>query len=169
MAQHYGIKTEFLDLTLDPWIAAFFAATKYNDSTDSYSVIEDTDNSQYGVFYLRNEIPFANPRLSRIDVVGMQPLSRPGRQSAYVFRMNQGEDFNTMAQKNFFRHDANVNRTIFEHANSGVKLFPKELIGERIRNEIVKGDEFSLEAFDLAKQRRKQNKKVMNIIKVKKI
>ncbi len=58
-----------------------------------------------------------------------------------------------MAQKNFFRHDANVNRTIFEHANSGVKLFPKELIGERIRNEIVKGNEFSLEAFDLAKQR----------------
>ena len=153
MAQHYGIKTEFMDITLDPWTAAFFAATKYDDATDTYSVIEDTDEYQYGAFYLRNEIPLPNPSLSRIDVVGMQPLSRPGRQSAYVFRMNQGENFNTMAQKDFFRHDADVNRTIFEHANSGNQLFPKELIGERIREEIVKGDEFSRKAFTLAKQR----------------
>lgn len=58
-----------------------------------------------------------------------------------------------MAQKNFFRHDAYVNRTIFEHANRGNQLFPKELIGERIRKEIVKGDEFSRKAFTLAQQR----------------
>ena len=153
MAQHYGIKTEFMDLTLDPWTAAFFAATKYDDATDTYSVIEDTDKHQYGAFYLRNEMPLPVPNHSRIDVVGMQPLSRPGRQSAYVFRMNQGENFNDMAQKDLFRHDAEINRTIFEHANSGNQLFPKELIGDRIRKEIVKGDELSHKAFELAKQR----------------
>ena len=36
MAQHYGIKTEYMDLTLDPWTAAFFAATKYDDETDTF-------------------------------------------------------------------------------------------------------------------------------------
>lgn len=153
MAQHYGIKTEFMDITLDPWTAAFFAATKYDDATDTYSVIEDTEKYSYGAFYLRNEMPMPNPRQSRIDVVGMQPLSRPGRQSAYVFRMCQGENFNDMAQKDFFRHDASVNRIVFEHANRGNQLFPKELIGDRIQKEIVKGEEFSCKAFELAKRR----------------
>lgn len=153
LAQHYGIKTEFMDLTLDPWTAAFFAATTYDTETDTNSAIEDTDNYQYGALYLRNEIPLPNLRHSRIDVVGMQPLSRPGRQSAFVFRMNQGENFNTMAQKNFFRHDAEVNRKVFEHSNRGNQLFPKELIGDRIRKEIVRGEEFTQNAFELAKHR----------------
>lgn len=153
MAQHYGIKTEFMDITLDPWTAAFFAATKYDDATDSYSPIEDTDTYQHGVFYLRNEVPQLSPSHSRIDIVGMQPLSRPGCQSAYVFRMYPGENFNTMAQKNLFRHDAEVNRKIFEHANRGNRLFPKELIGNRIRREIVRGEEFSQLAFSEAKRR----------------
>lgn len=153
MAQHYGIKTEFMDITLDPWTAAFFAATKYDDATDTYTPIEDTDKYQYGAFYLRNEIPLPDPSHSRIDVVGMQPLLRPGCQSAYVFRMNPGENFNTMAQIDLFRHDAEVNRKIFEQANCGNKLFPKELIGDKIRSEIVKGEEFSPLAFSEAKRR----------------
>jgi len=153
MAQHYGIKTEFMDFTLDPWTAAFFAATKYDEATDTYTVIESTDKYQCGAFYLRNEIPLLGPNHSRIDIVGMQPLLRPGRQSAYVFRMNQGENFNTMAQKTLFRHDAAVNRQIFEQANSGNQLFPKELIGGRILSEIVKGEEFSMKAFNEAKRK----------------
>lgn len=153
MAQHYGIKTEFMDLTLDPWTAAFFAATKYDDASDTYSVVEDTDKYQFGAFYLRNEMPFLGSVHSRIDVVGMQPLSRPGRQSAYVFRMNKGENFNAMAQKDFFRHDADANRQIYEHANEGNQLFPQELIGTRIHREIVKGEEFSEQAFKEAKRR----------------
>lgn len=153
MAQHYGIKTEFMDISLDPWTAAFFAATKYDDATDTYTPIEDTDKYQYGAFYLRNEIPLPDPSHSRIDVVGMQPLLRPGCQSAYVFRMNPGENFNTMAQIDLFRHDAEVNRKIFEQANCGNKLFPKELIGDKIRSEIVKGEEFSPLAFSVAKRR----------------
>ena len=67
--------------------------------------------------------------------------------------MNQGENFNTMAQKNFFRHDAEVNRKVFEHSNRGNQLFPKELIGDRIRKEIVRGEEFTQNAFELAKHR----------------
>lgn len=153
MAQHYGIKTEFMDLTLDPWTAAFFAATTYDATTDTYSPIEDTDKYQYGAFYLYNERPLPMSGHSRLDVVGMQPLSRPGRQSAYVFCMSQGENFNTMMQKSLFRHDAEVNRKIYAHANSGNQLFPKELIGDRIRSEIVKGEDFSQQAYSLAKRR----------------
>lgn len=153
MAQHYGIKTEFLDLTLEPWTAAFFAATTYDFETDTYSPIINTDKFQYGVFYLYNEIPIPGKTSERIDVVGMQPLLRPGRQSAYVFRMAEKENFNHFVQKDYFRHDARINQEIFARANNGNHLFPQELLNDKIRNEIVKGDSFSQKAFEEAKQR----------------
>lgn len=153
MAQHYGIKTEFLDLTLDPWTAAFFAATTYDFETDTYSPITDTDKYQYGVFYLYNEIPHLFENDNRIDVVGMQPMLRPGRQSAYVYRLWSDENFNDRAQKTLFRHDVEVNKQIFDHVEKGERLFPKEIINDMIRAEIIKGTEFSHKAFNEAKKR----------------
>ena len=153
MAQHYGIKTEFLDITLNPWTAAFFAATTYDFETDTYLPITDTDKYQYGVFYLYNEIPMLFESNNRVDVVGMQPMLRPGRQSAYVYRMKEGENFNDRAQKTFFRHDAEVNKQIFNHVANGEYLFPKEIVNDKIRTEIIKGTEFSRKAFNEAKKR----------------
>lgn len=153
MAQHYGIKTEFMDMTLDPWIAAFFAATTYDFATDSYSAITDTDKHPYGVFYLYNEMPIPFVKSQRIDVVGMQPLSRPGRQLAYVFKMKPKENFNLLVSKTFFRHDATINKEIVSRVNAGNRLFPKELLSNRIRNEIVTANEFSMWAYNEAKRR----------------
>ena len=150
MAQHYGIKTEFMDITVDPLTAAFFAATTYNVADDTYSPITDTDKHPYGVYYLYNEIPLPFLESKRIAVVGMQPLSRPGRQSAYVFRMRPKENFNQLAQKTFFRHDADINKEIYNRANADNRLFPNELIGTRIRAEIVNGEEFSRWAYEQA-------------------
>ena len=114
MAQHYGIKTEYLDLTLDVWTAAFFAATTYDYASDTYSPITDTDKHPYGAFYLCNEIPMLPPfdKKQRVDVVGLQPLARPGN-----------------------------------------RLFPKELLNDRIRKRIVEGKYFSKWAFEEAKKR----------------
>lgn len=153
MAQHYGIKTEFMDITVDPMTAAFFAATTYNEADDTYSPITDTVKHPYGVFYLYNEIPLPFQESKRIAVVGMQPLSRPGRQSAYVFRMRPKENYNHLAQKTFFRHDAAINKEIYNRVNADNRLFPNELIGNRIRAEIVNGKEFSRWAYEQAVQR----------------
>ncbi|UKK50331.1 FRG domain-containing protein [Prevotella sp. E13-17] len=155
MAQHYGIKTEYMDLTLDVWTAAFFAATTYDYASDTYSPITDIDKHPYGAFYLYNEIPMlpSFDKKQRVDVVGMQPLARPGRQSAYVFKMEKGENFNDLTQKNLFRHDARVNELVFNYTNRSNRLFPKELLNERIRKRIVEGKEFSLWAFEEARKR----------------
>ena len=74
----------------------------------------DIDKHAYGAFYLYNEIPMLPPfdKKKRVDVVGLQPLARPGRQSGYVFRMEKGENFNDLTQKNLFRHDARVNELV---------------------------------------------------------
>ncbi len=155
MAQHYGIKTEFMDLTLNPYTAAFFAATTYDADTDTYSPLTDIDQNSYGVFYLYNEIPLLGEaaKHQRIDVVGMQPLSRPGRQSAYVCKMKQGENFNSIAQKTFFRHDATINQSIVEKVNNDNALFPDEMLNQKIRSRIVNGKVFSLWAYNEAHKR----------------
>lgn len=150
MAQHYGIKTEYFDLTTDIWTAAFFAATTYNYETDTYSPIIDTDNNEVGVFYVCNKFPPISDINFRIDVVGMQPLLRPGRQFAYVYRMYQGENFNDIAHKIFFRHDADVNNYIYNRTNQGKQLFPKETLSSKIHTEIVKAICFSKKAIDEA-------------------
>ena len=50
-----------MDLTLDVWTAAFFAATTYDYATDAYSPITDTNEHPYGAFYLYNETPMLPP------------------------------------------------------------------------------------------------------------
>lgn len=155
MAQHYGIKTEYIDLTIDQWTAAFFAATTYDFESDTYSPIMDTEKYPYGAFYLYSEIQFPVPydKHQRVDVVGMQPLARPGRQAGFVCRMERGENFNDRAQKTLFRHDARVNELIFNYTNRSNRLFPKELLNDTIRKEIVEGKEFSQWSYDEAKKR----------------
>lgn len=147
-----------MDLTLDLWTAAFFAATTYDSESDTYTAITDTTKHPYGALYLYNEIPIPFRESPRINVVGMQPLSRPGRQSAFVFKMYPKENFNVLVLKTYFRHDAEVNKEIVSRVNKDNNLFPKELIGTRIRNEIVKGDEFSSWAYNEAKRRYAQDK-----------
>ena len=50
LTQHYYNKTSFLDLTSDPQVAAFFATTKYDEVTDTYSPMDEKD-SKVGVLY----------------------------------------------------------------------------------------------------------------------
>lgn len=55
LAQHYGSPTELLDLTVDKWVAAFFACTKYDSKTDTYRPTDERDGN--GVFYSYSDIP----------------------------------------------------------------------------------------------------------------
>lgn len=155
MAQHYGIKTEYLDLTIDQWTAAFFAATTYDFATDTYLPITDIDKHPYGAFYLYNEIPMLplSEKHQRVNVVGLQPLARPGRQYGYVCKMEKGENFNDIAQKTLFRHDARINEMIYNYTNRSNRLFPKELLNDKIRKRIVEGKDFSKWAFEEAGKR----------------
>lgn len=153
LAQHYGVKTEFMDITIDPLVAAFFAATKYDSRTDTYSPIINTEECKYGVFYVRTQFPFIGEANSRLDVVGMQPLFRPGKQAAFVYRLDKGENFNDKAKKIFFRHDARINQLIYQLANVNNRLFSKEVLNEKIRNGIVRSRDFSDAAYVMTKER----------------
>lgn len=147
LAQHYGIKTELMDVTTDKFVAAFFASTEYTED-GAYKPIT-TKQQNPGVFYHYVDIPFPGVK-SRLRAVGLQPLSRPGEQAGFVVEMKEQEDFNNMVrQKIQFCHDAEIAEFIFNFANRSKKLFPKSILEDKAKM-IINSNKFSKMAFDAA-------------------
>lgn len=147
LAQHYGIKTELLDLTSDYCTAAFFAVCEYNESNDSYKPISISNaKSKYGVMYksLILALHGANMRESNLDIIGLQPFLRPGLQKAYSYKLNEKQNF--PAHKMIFKHSEVVSEEIFEMFEGGNRILPKDPIHTKAV-EIIKGHNFSSTAF----------------------
>lgn len=150
LAQHYGLPTELLDLTVDKWVAAFFACTKYDSKTDTYRPTDETDG--YGVFYSYSDIEslFSDYSRKKLRAVGLQPFARPGEQAGYVLEMEKGQNFNKQCWRKIkFRHDKRASELVFNYTNRAKKLFPKSPLEEKAS--IIKTtDEISKAAFDMA-------------------
>lgn len=157
LAQHYGIKTDLTDLTVDLWVAAFFAATEYHWETDTYTAITDTKKHEYGVFYHYYDPSVPLPGDNRepaLRAVGMQPFGRPGNQAGYVLKMKPHQNMNRMAgfEKIKFRHVAEINKLIFNYSNCSRNFFPEELFQKKLlalRNE---EHSFSRMALEMARE-----------------
>ena len=156
LAQHYGIKTELLDLTSDYLTAAFFAVCKYNKSDDSYQPVS-TSNTKYCVMY---KSPFivlntVNMSESKLDIIGLQPFLRPGLQKAYSYKLSKGEHF--PAHKMIFKHSKVASEKIYEMFEGGNRILPKDPIYTKAV-EITTGQNFSSAAFQEVLNRYQFNK-----------
>ena len=151
LAQHYGIKTEFLDLTSDYWIAAFFAVCQYSESDKSYKPIS-TSNTKNGIMY-----EFLIPQFERdkLDIIGLQPFLRPGLQKAYSYELSKGERYH--GHKMLFKHSKSASEKIYEMFEGGNRILPKDPIYTK-RVEITTGDNFSSTAFQEVLIRYQYNK-----------
>ncbi len=155
LAQHYGIKTELLDLTSDYKTAAFFAVCQYSKSAGSYKPIS-TSNTKYGIMYkspvlvLQGDI--SEPKL---DIIGLQPFLRPGLQKAYSYKLSKGEHF--PAHKMLFKHSKVASKKIFEMFEGGNRILPKDPIYTKAV-EITTGQNFSSAAFQEVLNRYQFNK-----------
>lgn len=157
LAQHYGIKTELTDLTVDLWVAAFFASTEYHWETDTYTAITDTKKHGYGVFYHYYDPSVPLPGDNRepaLRAVGMQPFGRPGNQAGYVLKMKPNENMNRMAgfEKIKFRHVAEINKLIFNYSNCSRNYFPEELFQKKLLTLRNEEHRFSKVALEIAKE-----------------
>lgn len=151
LAQHYGICTELLDLTVNKWVAAFFACTRYVNG--KYEPI--LDDKGYGVFYEYNDHNqwddlWATSMSSRkLRPVGLQPFSRPGEQGGYILQMSKKQNFNKLCTSKIkFRHDSNVSKLIFNYTNRSKKLFPVGLLDAKAEF-IKKSTVFSRLAYNM--------------------
>ena len=135
LTQHYYNKTLFLDLTSNPRVAAFFATTKYDWDTDTYSPVED-DNLPNGVLYyysLDIDHDFGvelNGNSSPLSTIGLQVFPRSGRQYGFLFNQRIQDDFNQVARANAvrFKHNAATARQIYDEFNGGDMLFPDDIL-----------------------------------------
>lgn len=135
LTQHYYNKTFFLDLTSDPQVAAFFAVTKHDEKTDSYSPIVDGRHASGVLYYYSLDIRYdfgihEVGRKSPLSTIGLQVFPRSGRQKGYLYELWKDENFNDVPRLNavFFRHNAEKAKRICNSFDDGRVLFPEDIL-----------------------------------------
>ena len=172
IAQHYGLNTNWLDITNDFLVALFFANCFWDNNTDSWKPLtrnqtEKNENTKYGLIYhcpswqkeLHNGYELTNEKGERvldnaILPIGFQPFMRCHMQSAYGIKML--EEFplqnDVIFEKLRFRHNEELSTWIFERMGKGKLIYPHEGLSQF--NDIIqkiKGSHvFSEEAFNFA-------------------
>ncbi|MEE1022830.1 MAG: FRG domain-containing protein [Muribaculaceae bacterium] len=132
LAQHYYNRTNLLDLTSDVEVARFFATSKYNNDTDSYSAIEGDNGGELGIIYVYEiKMPMAfQPHPDyHLSTIGKQfTYMRSGMQSGFLLDLNPSMELHDLphVHRFYFRHDAEISRRIFENAEEGKKYFPDD-------------------------------------------
>lgn len=169
LVQHYGLKTDLIDFTSDPWVAAFFACCRFNKETGGYEPVMQADG--YGVFYkfdfsMSTMISMGQKNSTEFGsrVVGLQPLPRPGEQSAFSYRLGHKQCLNKQKLLNIykFQHNAQASIKIYEKFEGGKILFPPDLLEEKVEYlKILKS--FSKRAFDIAFERYSKTDKKLSM------
>lgn len=125
LAQHYGLKTDIIDVTSDICVAAFFATHEYDAGTNRYL----PKTSGYGV--LRSISCLGMIPDENVELIGAQPFQRPTLQHAFGLRMRNGEDLNTRSGKIVFKQNIFWNQKIEDlFRQNYTNLFPREIIAD---------------------------------------
>ncbi len=128
IAQHYGLNTQFLDLTDDVKVALFFACCMHIGN-NKYRPINSNDISEigeYAVLYhgLEDECS---------QIIGYQPFTRCYKQRGYYidtaasvpcwsFSLTNTDNYT----KSYFKRTPEFSKRIFEEFDGGKALFPKD-------------------------------------------
>lgn len=150
LAQHYGILTEYLDLTADKWVASFFACTDYHRTPsgqrDDYIKHASEDN---GVLYIYQDIQ-EKKYSGELHPVGLQPFSRPVHQAGYVLKMEKDQNFNDQAHAIRFRFDSGCSSIIYWLFDQSMKIQPQEVVELKAKRIVEETSTFSRAAYELA-------------------
>lgn len=131
IAQHYELKTPYLDLTSNFDVASFFATSSYDKNTRSY--IPYNGDSQIGVMYIYDElmdmsIQLQNKDIPQFEYIGWQGLPRPKEQRASIYNLSFHSDFskNEYVKKYYFKHSPSAAKRIYKKFDCGKTLFPDD-------------------------------------------
>ena len=181
LAQHYGLETNWLDITNDFKVALFFASC-YFDGKEwrplTRARTEENSNTQYGVlFHVPSKIasramgfattlhedfldgkprPFLNNE-NVIYPIGFQPFMRCSMQSGYGIYMRKElplqED--PSFEKLVFHHSESLSEKVFEAMDGGKKIYPHEglLKADFLIEQIRNLTSFSEDSFEYALKR----------------
>lgn len=156
LAQHYGLTTEFLDITNSKWVAAFFASTGYNWNTDTYYPVGRDYEDGFGVMYISKDYDngiLPEEFFEKNGVIGYQYFDRPTKQSSYGYGMSIDENFNESPyfDKVFFKHDIEASMIIFDMAYKQNRFIPKDTLSKLARK-ISTSNEVTRSAVEMCRQ-----------------
>lgn len=151
LAQHYGLKTEVLDLTSDVDVSFFFAMCDYDKDNDCYKPKEE-DREYIGYIYaiLINENTQNNHLeifSDKISVIGLQPFGRPGLQKGFAYHV--GKEGMVSGYLYSFSYSKEDSQRIFNHFHCGNDLWCKDEVTDVARH-IASTNVFSSDAVRMA-------------------
>lgn len=177
LAQHYGLETDWLDITSDFNIALFFATCFWDSIEKKWMPLtkkqtEIDEQHKYGMIfhipsnrmivrngialnYLRNN-PFysENSPNNVVYPIGFQPFMRCHMQSGYAMYMRKPHPLQTDIEfeKLRFRHDEGLSEWIFDKMEGGKLIYPHEGLNQVdfVIESIRNLTTFSKEAFQYA-------------------
>lgn len=172
LAQHYGLETEWLDITGDFDVALFFATCKWADGRWKPLDEDDIRKHPTGVIFhipqwqaqltesismlevsrMENEVFLNNVILP----IGYQPFMRCHSQYAYGIHMEipfpLQEDYKF--EKLYFPQSVELSQKVFDMMDGGKKIYPQEGLDEfqDVIEDIKHATQFSEEAFEYVLQ-----------------
>lgn len=155
LAQHYGIKTCYMDFTNDIWCAAFFAATTCDGTYHPVVVTENMPfKKRFGVLYTLDygkNGGYSDFSKDNILPIGLQYFNRPGKQSALVIAMQDLRDLHNFSRlkRVFFRHDTEASKLIYTLSQFGKQFITEDPFAKMVE-EICSLDHYSERALILA-------------------
>ena len=155
IAQHYGLDTNYLDITSNFDVACFFATCKYING--EYYPIGNI--SKVGIIYSLNEL-FLPPFVERdnkdveLEYLGWQPLPRPEQQRANILKVKKNINLDTVngVSKYKFKHSISQSKKIFKQFDGGKVLFPHDSAAD-LANECKKLNSFTSRQINKALKR----------------
>lgn len=135
IAQHYGLATEYLDITNNFSVASFFATQRWDSKTKKFEPMRAI--SAPGIIYKMHPMLMMGVAGAGFDEmpympVGWQPFPRPEQQRANAIRLKSGEDFaqTSGVVKYRFQHSRNQSKRIYEMFEGGDKLMPADELAD---------------------------------------
>ena len=148
LGQHYGIKTQYLDLTANKWVAAFFACCDYKANPASVrDVYEKHTEETVGVFYEYQASPDFKPD-GNLRPIGLQPHSRPVFQAGYVKKLSEKDNFNNDAIAIPFRFHSGCTSILYWLFNQSGHIQPPEMIELKAKRIVLEEHCFSKAAYE---------------------
>lgn len=126
IAQHYGLPTQYLDITSNFSVASFFATQRWDNKTKKFEPMRM--NPTPGVIYqLQPALLIAHQGDGGIPYtpVGWQPFSRPEQQRANAVRLQVGEDFirSLPVTSYYFQHSRNQSKRSTRNLKAEISCF----------------------------------------------
>lgn len=149
VAQHYGLNTNFLDITNNKWVAAFFATTRYIKAEKRYEPVGRDYEEGYGVLYVTKPFTDDNEFFKKQEVIGYCYFERPARQFSFGYKLDADENLNKLPyfEKRYFRHDKKISELLFAATCNQKRFIPNDELSS-LADVIINGDAISYAALE---------------------